>query len=227
MSKSFNDSADKSIQVFTNLLDVIQKSNNITKDIKMSLSETFNEDDFKGFDFIKKINDIASLIAISNLDLTVTSKFLYNASNNWEKIYCIKNAYLTIFETFKTYNKYRRFLNEVSNSLTISIIEDFKCINNSIKIFKNKYSYDNEMSVIRNNISGHISDNLELYYNTIIQFDGDETAEMIIDFLKITNDLEGFLIKISDQEKLKNNNQEVIEIAKKIMPDLNDKINLL
>ncbi len=193
----------------------------------MSLSETLNEDDLKGFNFIKKINDIASLIAISNLDLTVTSKFLYNASNNWEKIYCIKNAYLTIFETFKTYNKYRQFLNEVSNSLTISIIEDFKCINNSIKIFKNKYSYDNEISVIRNSISGHISDNLELYYNTIIQFDGDETAEMIIDFLKITHDLEGFLIKISDQEKFKNNNQEVIEIAKKIIPNLNDKINLL
>ncbi|MCC3215380.1 hypothetical protein LIV57_08845 [Chryseobacterium sp. X308] len=227
MNKSFNDSADNSIQVFTNLLDVIQKSNSITEDIKVGLNIRFSEDDLKGFDFIKKINDIASLIAISNLDLTVTSKFLYNASNNWEKIYCIKNAYLTIFETFKTYNKYRQFLNEVSSGLTISIIEDFKCINNSIKAFKIRYSYDNKMSIIRNNISGHISDNLELYYNTIVQFDGDKTAEMIIDFLKITNDLEWFLIKILDQEKSKNNNQELIEIAKKIMPDLNDKINLL
>lgn len=222
MNNSFNDSANKSIGVFTNLLDVIQKSNGLTKDIKIGLSNTENEINFDGFDIVKKINDIASLIAISNLDLIVASKILYNASNNWEKIYSVKNAYLTIFETFKAYNKHREFLNEISTNSSTFLNEEFKNINNLIKVFKNKYHYDSAMSVIRNNISGHISDNIELYYNTIIQFDGDKTGEMIIEFLQITDNLENFLINILEQEKLKDNHQELIKLANKILPGLND-----
>jgi hypothetical protein len=227
MNKSFNASADKSIGVFTNVLDMIQKSNNITKDIKIGLNTTDDEFNFNGLDTVKKINDVASLIAISTLDLIVASKILYNASNNWEKIYSIKNAYLTIFETFKAYNKHRKFLNETSSNSSVVLNQEFKNINSLIKVFKNKYSYDNEMSIIRNNISGHISDNIELYYNTIIQFNGDKTGEMIIEFLKITDTLENFLIKVLQQEQSKYDNKELIEIAKKILPGLNDKINLL
>lgn len=227
MNKSFNASTDKSIGVFTNVLDMIQKSNNITKDIKIGLNTTDDEFNFNGLDTVKKINDVASLIAISTLDLIVASKILYNASNNWEKIYSIKNAYLTIFETFKAYNKHRKFLNETSSNSSVVLNQEFKNINSLIKVFKNKYSYDNEMSIIRNNISGHISDNIELYYNTIIQFNGDKTGEMIIEFLKITDTLENFLIKVLQQEQSKYDNKELIEIAKKILPGLNDKINLL
>lgn len=227
MNNSFNDSANNSIKVFTNLLDMVQKTNNISEQIKVGLSNINYEINVDGLDIVKKINDIASLIAISDLDLTVASKILYNASNNWEKIYSIKSAYLTVFETFKAYNKHRQFLNKISTNSSVFLNEEFKNINNSIKVFKNKYRYDNEMSVIRNNISGHISDNIELYYNTIIQFDGDKTGEMIIEFLQILDILQNFLIKILEQEKLKYNHQEIIKLARQILPDLNDKINLL
>ncbi|PJJ62618.1 hypothetical protein [Chryseobacterium geocarposphaerae] len=227
MNRSFNDSANQSIQVFTNLLDKVQKSNIIAGEIKVRLSKINYEINFDGLDIVRKINDIASLIAISDLDLAVASKILYNAPNNWEKIYSIKSAYLTIFEVFKTYNKHRKFLNEISISSSIFLNEEFKNINNLIKAFKNKHRYDNEMSVIRNNICGHISDNIELYYNTIIQFNGEKTGEMIIEFLQILDILQNFLIKILEQEKLKYNHQEIIKLARKMFPDLNNKINLL
>lgn len=227
MNNSFNDSANNSIRVFTNLLDKVQKSNDIAKEIEIRLSNIDSEINFNGFDVVRKINDIASLIAISDLDLVVASKILYNAQNNWEKIYSIKSTYLTIFETFKTYNKHRKFLYEISINSSVFLNEKFKNINNLIKVFKNKHHYDNEMSVVRNNISGHISDNIELYYNTIIQFDGDKTGEMIIEFLQILDILQNFLIEILEQEKLKYNHQEIIKLARKMSPDLNDKINLL
>lgn len=227
MNKSFNDSANQTIEVFTKLLDVIQKSNGIAKDIKIGLRDTNDQLNFKGLDAFEKINDIASLIAVSTLDLAVTGKFLYNASNKWEEIYCTKNAYLTIFETFKTYSKYRKLLHEISMKSDVVLIKEFKYINNLIKAFKNKHSYDNKMSVIRNNISGHISDNRELYYNTIIQFDSDETMEMIGEFLEITYYLKELLNELLRQEILKKNNRELIKLAIKIIPDLNDKIKSL
>lgn len=152
---------------------------------------------------------------------------LYNASNNWEKIFLIRNAYLTIFETFKTYNKHRKFLNEVSTISYPELKDEFKNVNNLIKIFKNKYRYESEISVIRNNISGHISDNVELYYNTIIKFDADETALMIVSFLDITLHLENFLTTILLQEKLKKSNEDLIGIARLKIYDLDERISSL
>jgi len=59
MNKSFNDSANQSIQVFTNLLDKVQKSNSIAEEIKVRLSNIDYEINFDELDIVRKINDIA------------------------------------------------------------------------------------------------------------------------------------------------------------------------
>jgi len=82
------------------------------------------------------------------------------------------------------------------------------------------------MSVIRNNISGHVSDNVELYYNTIIKFDANETALMIVSFLEITLNLQNFLTTILLQEQLKKHTEDIIEKTRLEISDLK-KINSL
>lgn len=227
MNTSFNESANKSITIFTNQLDTCQKTNSLIEYIKTHLKVIEDDLDFGVLDLVKKLNDISSLVNIANLDLTVISKMLYDASNNWEKIFLIKNAYLTIFETFKTYDKHRKFLNDVSTITYPFLKEELREVNNLIKKFKNKYKYESEMSVIRNNISGHISDNVELYYNTIIKFDANETALMIVSFLEITLNLQNFLTTILLQEQLKKDTEDIIGKARFEMYDLDKKINSL
>jgi hypothetical protein len=190
--KSFNDSADSTVTVFTGVLDTAMKVNKIIDCVKTHFDTNNIDLCLDGFDLVRKINDVVSLFAIATLDLAVSSKMLYNASNNWEKIYVIKNVYLTVFESFKTFNKYRKFLNVISEKALPHLQENFVNINNSIRTFKKEYRYDMDMKTIRNNISGHISDNVDLYYNTVIKFDGDKTGEMIIEFFKITYDLTNF-----------------------------------
>jgi len=136
MNTSFNESANKSITSFTNQLDVFQKTNSLIEYIKTHLKVIEDDLDFDVFDLVKKLNDISSLVNIANLDLTVISKMLYGASNNWEKIFLIKNAYLTIFETFKTYDKHRKFLNDVSTITYPFLKEELREVNNLIKKFK-------------------------------------------------------------------------------------------
>lgn len=221
MNKSFNDSADSSVAVFMDLLDTAQKTNKIIQHVKKHFDTNNIDLCLDGFKLIRKINDISSLFAIANLDLSVSSKMLYNASNNWEKIYVIKNTYLTVFETFKTFNKYGKFLNGLSENAIPYLKENFVSINNSIKTFKKLYKYETDIKVIRNNISGHISDNVDLYYNTIIKFDGDRAAEMIIEFLKITCDLQNFLSDILEQDDIRQKNQQVMKVAREIIPDFN------
>lgn len=219
IGKSFNDSADSTVTFFTEVLDTATKVNKIIDCVKIHFDTNNIEMCLDGFDLVKKINDVVSLFAIATLDLAVSSKMLYNASNNWEKIYVIKNVYLTIFESFKTFNKYREFLNVLSDKALSHLKESFVNINNSIKIFKKEYRYETDMKTIRNNISGHISDNVDLYYNTIIKFDGDKTGEMIIEFFKITDDLNNFLTDILKQTYIIKQNQEVLNLAKKVIPN--------
>lgn len=222
IGKSFNDSADSTVTVFTDVLDTAQKVNKIIDCVKTHFDTNNIDICLDGFDLVKKINDVSSLFAIATLDLAVSSKMLYNASNNWEKIYVIKNVYLTVFETFKTFSKYGKFLNELSENALLHLKVNFVNINNSIKIFKKEYKYEADMKIIRNNISGHISDDVDLYYNTIIQFDGDKTGEMIIEFFKITNDLHNFLTDILEQNYIREQNQQVLIIAKKVIPNFNE-----
>ncbi len=222
IGKSFNDSADSTVTVFTVVLDTAMKVNKVIDCVKTHF-DTNNIDLYLGgFDLVRKINDVVSLFAIAALDLAVSSKMLYNASNNWEKIYIIKNVYLTIFESFKTFNKYKEFLNILSEKALPHLKENFVNINSSIKTFKKEYRYETDMKTIRNNISGHISDNVDLYYNTIIKFDGDKTGEMIIEFFKITDDLNNFLTDILKQIYIREQNQEVLNLAKKIIPNFNE-----
>jgi len=222
MNKSFNDSADSTVAVFTGLLDTAQKVNKIIDYVKTHFDRNDIDICLNGFDLVRKINDVSSLFAIANLDLAVSSKMLYNASNNWEKIYVIKNVYLTVFEAFKTFSKYGKFLNELSENALPHLKENFVNINNSIKIFKKEYKYEADMKIIRNNISGHISDDVDLYYNTIIQFDGDKTGEMIIEFFKITNNLHNFLTDILEQNYIREKNQQVLIMAKEVIPNFNE-----
>ncbi|SKB51175.1 hypothetical protein SAMN05421800_102349 [Chryseobacterium balustinum] len=222
MNKSFNNSADSTVAVFTGLLDTAQKVNKIIDYVKTHFDKNDIDICLNGFDLVRKINDVSSLFAIANLDLAVSSKMLYNASNNWEKIYVKKNVYLTVFEIFKTFSKYGKFLNELSENALPHLKENFVNINNSIKVFKKEYKYEADMKIIRNNISGHISDDVDLYYNTIIQFDGDKTGEMIIEFFKITNDLHNFLTDILEQNYIREKNQQVLIMAKEVIPNFNE-----
>ncbi|WEK69541.1 MAG: hypothetical protein P0Y62_17185 [Candidatus Chryseobacterium colombiense] len=220
--KSFNDSADSTVTVFTGVLDTAMKANKIIDCVKTHFDTNNIDLCLDGFDLVRKINDVVSLFAIATLDLAVSSKMLYNASNNWEKIYVIKNVYLTVFESFKTFNKYRQFLNVISEKALPHLQENFVNINNSIRTFKKEYKYETDMKTIRNNISGHISDDVDLYYKTIIKFDGDKTGEMIIEFIKITDDLNNFLTDILQQTYIHQPNQEVLKVAKKVIPNFNE-----
>lgn len=221
MNRSFNDSVNSTVFTFTDLLDSTQQINRIIHVVKKHFNTNNIDVCLDGFNLIRKVNDVSSLIAIATLDLAVSGKMLYSASNNWEKIYVIKNIYLAVFETFKTFSKYRKFLNELSENALPNIRDNFKNINNSIKIFKKEYKYGTDIKSIRNNIGGHISDNVDLYYDTIIKFDGDKTTEMVIEFLKITHDLHNFLTDILEQKKIREQNQQVLNIAREVIPNFN------
>lgn len=112
----------------------------------------------------------------------MNKKNLYLAKSDWEKIFFIKNTFLVIYENINSYHRNGKFLIEKSNEIENAILL-LANANKLLKDFKNKYRYDTHINKIRNSISGHINDNFEEYYDEILNFNGEETALMTLDFL--------------------------------------------
>lgn len=143
--------------------------------------ESFNFDWEK---FLKLI-EISTLSNIVYLDASVISKNLNSAKLDWEKIHFIKSSYLLTHEAMKTYNeKYGQFLKENIENSDIKSLELFNKLKIQRRDFIKEYK---EVKTIRDNIVAHILIDYDflMFYETIMKFDAEKTALMIIDLMKI------------------------------------------
>lgn len=200
MQDSFIQESDESINYFSNFLTHLRFMKKLYCDISDIYITTEEKKELNDF---YTLNDISSLITICHLDLVTNSKNLYLAKSDWEKIFFIKNIFLVIYETINSYHKHGKFLNGKSliNSLTSN---EFLKITSVLKDFKRKYKYDTHINRIRNKISGHINDNFEEYYDEIINFNGEETALMVIDFIMIISSIQKLLTELIKTIELDN-----------------------
>lgn len=205
MDFDFKNEAEETVIFFTNHLDKLRKFKNVSKITQDFISKLAIEVELEDLTSIDELIDLSALITISQLDLITANKALFFSTSDWEKIYFIKNIYLTIYESLKTYKKYEKFLFDItSNSPKLKLKLDE--IASEIKEFRRNYKYSTHIDFIRNNISGHINKDFELYYDTIIDFNGDDAAKMCVNFFKIIQELQNFstdiLIPILDSKEL-------------------------
>ena len=170
-------------------------------------------------DFIKKFKDeslngsfdkiisVCSLSIISKIDLYIISKHLLLSKYSWEKFYFLRVAFLNIYETINTYNKYNKELKRISenkNHLRIS----FEKLGKKLREFKKNNSFDIQMNNIRNSTIGHIGLDFDKYFNDVKSIDINLTIEMIKNFISILDDIYDFSIEcllnksISKSEKI-------------------------
>lgn len=232
-NKSFLSSeADKSIIFFSAYLDKLRRISNTFQGILNLIEPESEKKNIIDFDLLIEFNRLNSLIVISHLDLIVAVKGLNNAKHKWEGIYFIKSVYLTIYETLNTYKNYQKLLYNSVEKMFPELKEAFTKLNQDIKFFKKKYKYTSQIEEIRNNISGHINKNFEVYYDTVVSFNVKETVLMSISFFKIIQDIQNFstLIMETEKQRIEDNNKrnsisinQVIEKIRKIQklhPDL-------
>jgi len=142
------------------------------------------------------------LITIAHLDLITSNKSLDNSKSDWERIFFIKSIYLVIYETLVTYEKYRQFINEYTNTKAPELKSNLDQLSTDIKNFKKYFQYTSYVNLIRKNIIGHISKDFSLYYDTIRQFDGGKTAQMSIAFFKVIQALQNYSTELLQAQKI-------------------------
>jgi hypothetical protein len=165
------------------LTDVQAKGVSFLKEINPSV-------DLTEFEEMDKMNGFNALLTISSLDLIAIVKQIFSTTHTWETLYFVRQGYLTIYETLKTYDAYNSTLNEWVSKKYLNHKSIFHSICKEIKKFKNDYGYDKEMNNIRNFVSGHIHVNFVLFYDTVKSIDETKATEAINTFVGILTKLQ-------------------------------------
>ena len=134
-----------------------------------------------------------SFVTSSYIDLLCTYRNLKRSKSDWEKFYNIKIAYLFVYETINTYQKYKGEIYKTVTKEEKDIYKNFfDMLNRELAEFKDTYDYNNVMAKIRNKSSAHYDKDFLTYYSSYVILDNPQTKEIIRDFFYFINPLHYF-----------------------------------
>jgi hypothetical protein len=178
-------------------------------------SNNFTEQD-KEFEEMEAQLHFNLLLTIGLLDLIVISKNILSAKHVWEEIYYLRQSYLTIYETLKTYQDHSKSIRSLANKNSKNSKDLFDTITSQIKEFKKAYSYNSTIADIRNYTIGHIDSDCIKFFDKISSLNTEKAIDATITFASL-------LIKM--QELSKNIASEANQEVKKKTSEINMSIN--
>lgn len=213
-------SCDKNFEFYTEKL----KNMRVTLQIYDKFVTDFGAESNE-FINLKRSISFSSYLIIPFLELSVTLKNLILARTNWEKIFFIKNSYLTIFETLKVIRPEKNSTTILEENIKSHNLKDLKVdlekCNAKVTIFRNNENYQ-LIENVRHYAAGHINPKFKVYYDTIFKLDGEIAGLIIKDFMEIISEIlalsqkvESKLLKIY-KEKADNSKKELFEAFKKL-----------
>ncbi|MCQ9634749.1 hypothetical protein MP477_07240 [Chryseobacterium sp. WG23] len=168
------------IEYFDKLIAFLENGIKEYRDIKVLINKGDISKEFEEvFNQIQKINELSMLFIIANSDLSISLKNLHIVKNDSEKLFFLKNIFLTIHEVIVVYSANGKLINSICKD-DDQAMEACKTTAANLKKFKKDFNYDNYIIPLRNNISAHI--NIDSFYDETIQIDIEKTIEMILQF---------------------------------------------
>ncbi|MBO6879776.1 hypothetical protein [Winogradskyella sp.] len=165
----------------------------ILENHKKFLLNKVEDDPLKYLKWDKKNINFHCFVTSSYIDLLCIYRNLKRSKTNWEKTYNLKLAYLMIYETIKTYHKFKK---EIIESLAITDKEIyngfFRMLNEELLEFKLDFNYDMVISKIRNKTSAHYDKDFLEYYSSFEILNNQDSKNIIIRFFRFMNPLHYF-----------------------------------
>ena len=161
------------------------------------------KDSEMGFSAMKTQIEFHCFLTSSLLDLLSITKGLLVSDESWQKIFYLKNAYLTIYETVKTFNSHNVNFKFIVAQEYSHLLEEYKEITLSLRVFKKEYNFDSGISKIRNSISGHSDKDFNVYYENILSLKSKKNIKAINDFMDIVYKLMKFSYDIAMESEKK------------------------
>lgn len=154
-----------------------------------------------------------TLFTISTLDLLSVLSLHKKITLKWEGIMLLKSAYLTIYESIKTFEKRKINLRNIITAKSLDI-DKFDKIGNELRVFKKAFNL-NQIEKIMNKTAGHIDEDFKDYFDILIEMDIANGLNAILKFLNVLKLLNNYLedIRAELNIQLKSELQDLQEKA--------------
>lgn len=177
-------------------------SENLNKNIMKQLQcldefiKGIGECDKKNLPNTKVIWNISAFVNITSIDLKTTQRDLYASTNDWVQRYYIRQAYLLMYEFFKTYySENKEFHIIVSTKLDVSSMQAEKSeVVRLVRDFRKKH--EKTLEVIRHNTIAHRNGEVALQIKYIEELNLSDSISIMVEFDNMLNMLGAYLNKV-------------------------------
>lgn len=139
------------------------------------------------------------------LDIATTIKGLIDCELDWERIYFLKNGFVTIYEAINTFQKHQKELILLISEDYKSFEPNFQELQKQLKNFKKEYKFEEVIGKFRNKAGAHYDENFVIYFTNLKSIDKPISIKTISDFSNFLMKLISFwsdLIDLMHKESL-------------------------
>jgi hypothetical protein len=129
-------------------------------------------------------------IVTAIMDLSIIIKNLNRTKNKWEKAHYLRQASLLIYESINLYNKHTNIINPVLKSDFPDLYPLFLTQSIKMREFRKEFKHNSELSRIRNNIIGHINDDIFSYGLIVSKIKPTILKKLLVDYLNFLIDMQ-------------------------------------
>lgn len=116
------------------------------------------------------------------LDIASSLRGLVDCETNWERKFYLKNGFVVIYESVKTFGKHQKEIRNLIMSDFPELQEKYKIITQNLKNLKKEHKYDKLISTFRNKAGAHYDENFEIYFENLKTIDKPVSVKTLSDF---------------------------------------------
>ena len=129
-------------------------------------------------------------ILVSIMDLSIIIKNLNRAKNKWERAHYLRQGSLLVYESINLYNKHNHIIHPVLKSDFPDQYPLFQAQSIKMREFRKEFKHTSELARIRNNIIGHINDDIFSYGLIVSKIKPTILKKRLVDYLNFLIDME-------------------------------------
>lgn len=131
------------------------------------------------------------------LDIAISLKGIICCESRWERIFFLRNGFVTIRESTKTYSEYQKEIRDFISG-NPEFEQNLKTLNEKLKHFKNEHAFDSIIIPFRNKAGAHYDRDFTTYFEKLTELEKSQAVKTISDFSSFQAAQIDFLGKIID-----------------------------
>jgi hypothetical protein len=116
------------------------------------------------------------------LDIASSLRGLIDCETNWERKFYLKNGFVVIYESAKTFGKHQKEIYSLIKSEFPELETKYKNITQDLKKLKKEHKFDSIISNFRNKAGAHYDENFVTYFKHLKSIDKPISVKTISDF---------------------------------------------